>query len=303
MTLSRWLMVSSVLAAAPLTAQDWKGMGRLAGKVTDADGKPIVDAVVKLDMPPRGGTTLKTDKKGRFAIGGILHGQWHIDIAAEGYGPKSIAFQVTEESGRVPITVKLDKVVPKGPDPEVLAAVQKGDAAYKEGKYAEARTEYEKVMALKPDLAATLHELIARCYSQEANYTKSLEHLQHLLDADPTNVNLRILMSQEALRGNMLEKGMELLKGIDETVITNPEIFFNIGVIFVNQQKPEEAVQYFTKSVTLDPKYVDGYFQRGLAYLGLQKLPECKADFAKVMELAPGSPQGDTAKKALEQLK
>jgi len=52
----------------------------------------------------------------------------------------------------------------------------------------------------------------------------------------------------------------------------------------------------------VDPAYVDGYFQRGLAYLGLQKTAEAKADFKKVIELAPTGAQAETAKKALEQI-
>ena len=69
-------------------------------------------------------------------------------------------------------------------------------------------------------------------------------------------------------------------------------MFFNVGVLFLNQQKQEEAIAYFTRSVTVDPTYVDGYVQRGLAYLGQQKMAECKADFLKVESLAPaGSPR------------
>ena len=48
---------------------------------------------------------------------------------------------------------------------------------------------------------------------------------------------------------------------------------------------------------------MDGYFQRGLAYLGLQKTAEAKADFQKVIELAPTGAQAETSKKALQQLK
>jgi regulator of sirC expression with transglutaminase-like and TPR domain len=63
------------------------------------------------------------------------------------------------------------------------------------------------------------------------------------------------------------------------------------------------AVDYLTRAVTLDPKYVDGYMQRALAYLGMQKLAEAKADFKKVVELAPGTPEAETAQKALASLK
>ena len=82
----------AVALAAPLQAQDWKGMGRLFGKVTDAtDNKPIVGATVKLDCPSRGGgTTLTTDKKGSWAFQGLAACNWNIDIKAEGYQIKSI---------------------------------------------------------------------------------------------------------------------------------------------------------------------------------------------------------------------
>jgi len=110
-------------------------------------------------------------------------------------------------------------------------------------------------------------------------------------------------MAQEAIKGGMLEKGMGLLSKLDEASVKDPAVYFNVGVLLLNQQKQPEAIQYFTKSVAVDPAYVDGYFQRGLAYLGQQKMAEAKADFQKVLELAPGTPQADTAKAALGQIK
>jgi tetratricopeptide (TPR) repeat protein len=298
-------VLAAALLAVPLGAQDWKGMGRLEGKVLDPDGKPVEGATVKLDLPERGGgPTLKTDKKGKWAVGGIVAGKWNADIEAPGFALKKVYINLPSESARVPpLEVRLDRAAPAGPSPELLAAVSKGDEAYKAGRFAEARAEYEKVLTLKPELSATLHEMIARCYSQEGDYAKSAEHLQFVADADPTNVKVKILLAQEALRGNQLDRGMAVLKTIDETAVADPEIFYNVAVILLNQNKGAEAVPYLTKAVTLDPSYVDGYFQRGLAYLGQGKGAEAKADFKKVVELAPTSPQAETAKKALEQIK
>jgi hypothetical protein len=66
--------LAMVLLAAPVAAQDWKGMGRLEGRVLDPDGKPIEGATVKLDLPERGGgpAPLTTDKKGKWAVGGVV---------------------------------------------------------------------------------------------------------------------------------------------------------------------------------------------------------------------------------------
>jgi Tfp pilus assembly protein PilF len=290
------------LAAA---AQDWRGMGRLEGRVLGPDGRPVADAVVKLELPSRGGATaVKTDKNGRWAVGGIAAGAWSVGVEADGFTSRKTTVRLPNEGTRVPpVEMKLDRAMPQGPPPEVLAAVSKGDEAYKAGRFAEARTEYEKLLALRPDLAVTLHELIARCYSQEGNYPKAVEHLQALIDADPKNQNTRLLVAQEALRGGMLDKGLELLKGLDESQIKNPEIYYNVAVILLNQKKPEEALGYLTKSVTLEPAYVDGYFQRALTYLQLQKLAEARADFQRVLDLSPNGREAETARKALEQLK
>jgi Tfp pilus assembly protein PilF len=102
----------------------------------------------------------------------------------------------------------------------------------------------------------------------------------------------------------MVEKGTALLAKLDDGQLKDPNVFFNVGVLFLNQQKQEEAIKYFTRSVVVDPSFVDGYVQRGLAYLGQQKMAECKADFQKVLSLAPaGSPQAEMAKKVLESVK
>lgn len=299
-------VLGAVAVATAAPAQDWRGSGRLEGKVLDEDGKPIANATVRLEMPSRGGgPTLKTDKKGVWAVLGIVAGRWNVDVEAEGYQPKKLFAMLPGESTRVPpMEVRLQRAGPfAGLPPEVAEAVHKGDEAYQAGRYAEARTHYQRLLELRPDLATTLHTQIARCYSQEGNYEKELEHLQKVLEAEPGNQAVRSLMAQEALKGGMLDRGMELLQGIDETTIKDPNVFFNIAVLLLNQQKAEGALPYLTKAVTLDPAYVDGYFQRALAYLQLQKLAESKADFRKVLELAPEGPQAETARKALDQLR
>jgi len=299
------LVVAALTLAGPVLAQDWKGMGRLEGRVLDSDGKPLPDVTVKMNLPSRGGgTTIKTDKKGHWAIGGIASGAWEVDLAAPGYAVKKITINLPSESARVaPVDVKLDKAAPTGPPPEVREALEKGDAAFKEGRFADARAEYEKLLAMRPELANTLYRQIAFTYSREGNYAKSVEYLDKLVQSDPADTNLKLLAAQEALRGGLLDKGLELLKGIDDSSIKEPEVFYNVAALLLNAQKPEEAIRYLTKAVTVDPAYVDGYFQRGLAYLGLQKTAEAKADFQKVVELAPAGPQAETAKKALQQLK
>jgi tetratricopeptide (TPR) repeat protein len=299
------LAAAVVALAVPAHAQDWRGMGRLEGHVVGPDDKPAVDVTVQLTLGSyKTGPSAKTDKKGRWAVGGIAAGHWNIDIQSPGFAPKLLSIDLPSEGSRLaPLEIKLEAAKAAGPPPEVLEAVRKGDDAYKAGHFAEARAEYEKLLAMRPDLAKTLHEQIARCYSQEGNVAKELEHLQFLLDADPGNQGLRLLMAQEAIKGGLVDRARELLQGVDEGSLKDPDVAFNIAALLLNQGKTEDAIPYLTRTVTIDPGYVEGYFRRGLAYLQLGKMVEAKADLRKVTELAPGSPQAETAKKGLEQLK
>lgn len=297
------LFLGTVIVAAPAFAQDWRGgTGRLEGKVVDPDGNPVPSAVVKLDLPGRGGTELKVDKKGKWAILGLASGQWSVDVTAEGYVPKRLSATVMQEQRVPPIVVTLERVKPAGPPPEVAEANRKAEEAYRVGRFDEARQEYEKLLALRPDLASPIHQQIGFSYIQEKRYDKALEHLQKVLDAEPSNMQVRALAAQAALEGGMIERGRALLAGLEDSGVTSPDVFFNIGVNFLNGGLTEEAIVFFTKAVKLDPAYVDGYYRRALAYLQLGKTAECRGDFERVLELAPEGAQAEMARKALKQI-
>jgi len=303
--LFRGLAVAVALTVAlPLAAQDWKGRGRISGRVLDAEGKPVAGATVKLDLPERGGgTTVTTGKDGKWALGGIASGTWHVDVEAQGYAPMAGQVNLPSEAARLsPLEIRLEKAQPKGPSAEVVAALDTAESLFKDGRYAEARSEFERLLGDLPEHAVTIHQRIGLCYIQEKNYPKALESLGHVLEAQPENQQIRAIAAQAALEGGMTDKGRELLASLDETTIQSPDVFFNMGVNFLNANAPEDAIRYFGKSVALDPSYVDGYYRRALANLQIGKKDECRADLQKVVELAPDSQMGQMARKALESL-
>jgi tetratricopeptide (TPR) repeat protein len=287
---------------------------RVEGKVLDQDGKPIADATVTLENSAMGpARTLATNEKGAWAVLGLEAGAWNIDFVAEGYVTRKISVTLSSFSNPKPIEIRLER---SGPPPELLEAAEKGDAAYAAGRFSEARGHYEKLLALRPDLGASLHVQIARCYKEEGNVEKEIEHLQAALDADPVNHTVRTLLAMEVIEMGEADRGLELLGAVDESEIASPDellgavdeseiaspdVFYNIGVSLLNKGKSNEAIEYFTRSVEVDPSYTDGYYQRGLTYLGLQKLEEAKEDFQRVLELVPEGAQAETARKVLQQ--
>ena len=302
--LGRVVVAGALAWTVPASAQDWKGMGRMEGKVTDGSGVPIADVAVKLALPERGGgTTVKTDRKGHWAVGGIAAGTWHIDFETAGYASRQVSVGLPSESSRLaPLEVKLEKEKAPSVSPEASAALERAEGAYKEGRFAEARAQYTALLALRPDLAPRVHQQIGFSWIQEKQHAKAVLELEQVLAAEPDNAQIRAIAAQAALEGGMAEKGRELLSGLSEGVIKDPDVYFNIGVNFVTAGLTEDAVQYFTKATSLDAAYVDGYFQRALAYLKLGRTAECRADFERVLTLAPDGPQAPLARKALQQL-
>jgi tetratricopeptide (TPR) repeat protein len=269
----------------PAAAQDWKGMGRMEGRVTDASGAPLAGVSVKLQLPERGGgTTVTTDKKGRWVLGGIAAGSWHIDFELAGYASRKVSVSLPTESSRLkPLEVTLEKPRASGPDPETRQAFERAEAAYGEGRFAEARAEYARLLALRPDLAPRIHQQIGFAYIQEKQPGKAVEELEQVLLAEPDNAQVRAIAAQAALR--------------------DPDAFYNIAVNFVNAGLAEDGILYFTKAIALDAGYVDGYYQRALAYLKVGRTAECRADFEKVVALSPDGPQAELARKALAQVR
>jgi len=60
---SRFLPWVFLLLLSPLglSAQDWRGKGRVDGWVKDPNGQPVADAKVELSRASGGGTSVKTN--------------------------------------------------------------------------------------------------------------------------------------------------------------------------------------------------------------------------------------------------
>jgi hypothetical protein len=85
----------AVLIAAGASAQ-WKGLGRLTGKVVDEAGAPVADATVRVDLLGQGGTTVKSNEKGEWLVSGIAKGEWLVTVAKDGMALQKVKVVVQE---------------------------------------------------------------------------------------------------------------------------------------------------------------------------------------------------------------
>jgi tetratricopeptide (TPR) repeat protein len=87
---------------------------------------------------------------------------------------------------------------------------------------------------------------------------------------------------------------------VDESQVADPTVFYNLGVNYYNAQDMDNAIKYFEKSVQVDPKFADGYYQLALVYLAKGNNAKTIEYFNKVIEIDPNS---DMAKEAQDYIK
>jgi predicted Zn-dependent protease len=290
-------------------AQDWRGLGRVGGKVVDEEtGQPIEGVTVKAMMPRsgnRGPDESKSNAKGDWAVGGLASGEWALDFAKEGYETRTLSVAVSEGGNRRPMEIRLKKKPPPPPDPnaEIKAKLIEAAAKMNAKQYAEARAIYEALAAQYPEVKQ-FRPLIARTYYGEGNRAAAIEHLRKAAADDPENLEVRLLLGTTLMEEGKAAEAREILSSVDESKITDPAVLLNIGIGLFNENKHAEAVTWFGKAIERFPEHADGYYYRGVSYISLGKTAEAKADLEKFVSIAPpDAPELATAKGILATMK
>lgn len=299
----------SVFVAGSAYAQDWRGMGRMGGKVVDEDtGQPIPGVTVKAVMPSsgnRGPSESKSNDKGEWAVGGIAGGQWAVDFIKEGYETRRLTVPVSEGGGRKPMEIKLKKKAAPPPDPnvEIKAKLTAAAAKMNAQQYADARAIYEELSAKHPQVKQ-FRPLIARTYYAEGNKQAAIEHLRQAATDDPENVEVRLLLGTTLMETGAKDEARQILASVDESKVTDPTVYLNIGIGLINDKKHQDAVTWFDKAIARFPENPDGYYYRGISYISLGKTAEAKADLEKYVSITPPDAQElATAKQILASMK
>ena len=307
--LSSALVIALVFVGSVASAQEWRGMGRVGGKVVDEEtGKPIEGVTVKATLPTagsRGPNEGKSNSKGEWAVGGVSSGTWALDFSKEGYETRSISVPVSEGGGSRPMEIRMKKKVAPPPDPNVLlkGELTKAAALMNEKKFAEARAIYEALAAKYPDVKQ-FRPLIARTYHGEGNKAAAIVELRKALEQDPDNVEVKLLLGTTLMEEGKADDARAILAAIDESKIVDPAVLINIGIGLINDRKHAEAVPWFDKAVARFPQHADSYYYRGIAYVTLGKVAEAKADLTKFISMAPAdAPELPTAKQLLASIK
>jgi predicted Zn-dependent protease len=311
-----------ILAATALHAQAWRGNARLQGTVVDQkSGQPVNGAKVALRLKGNGGPDLTTNAQGKWSVLGLGNGNWDIDVTAPGYVTKALSLSIAEGQRLAPMKIELEPAVveeapPPPPaeapveevqiggvavSPDVAAAVEAGNAFVAAGKFKEAVEQYEKAYPLLSSNLG-LKVALARAYYGTGDLKKSVALLNEAYQIDPANVPNVLMLAQLLLEDGQLDRGREVIEKLPAGTLTDPTALINIGILLMNKKQPAAAYDYFTKAIAIDANRAESYYLRGLAGVQTKQMKSARADFAKVLALAPDSSEAKEAKELLKSL-
>ena len=103
-----FLTVFAMAGARPESQS--RGMGRMNGVVVDEGGSPVSGVTVKTTTGEGTPIEMKSDDGGKWIIGGIGRGEWHVIFAKEGFVARQVKVVLEKELERTePIKITLKR--------------------------------------------------------------------------------------------------------------------------------------------------------------------------------------------------
>ncbi len=338
----RKLLTAMIIPAAcvSLVAQS---TGRMQGKVTGKDGKPVPGVVFTISRKEITWTkTLQVDAKGNYMQVGLEPKEFDIEITAPGY-------QGLKETIKIPLgdTFKKDYVLMTTKEAQEQALAQSqanmsesekksisGSHAFNTGvefynrqEFAEARPhlvqavedlraarkalkEGEDPKPMDNQLAVaervcglTLFEVGRKAPVNPEYLKQAMPMLEKAFQANPKDQRLALALAESA-KGSGDEAAATKYQAIlDALVGPRPELAYNDGVTAFNNGDFETAKKKVDNAIRIDPAFADSYWLKGVVEFSLNNLKAAKEAFKTYLEKAPNGKKAGEVKEFLKELK
>lgn len=131
-----------------------------------------------------------------------------------------------------------------------------------------------------------------------------VRRLKDLADRDPANATPRTQLGNLYFDAERYDDAIRWYQAALELDPTNPDVSTDLGVSYYYTNQPDKALAQFRHSLEIDPKHTKTMLNEGIVLaFGKQDLDAASKAWQRVVELAPNSPEGQAAKRALESMK
>jgi tetratricopeptide (TPR) repeat protein len=128
-----------------------------------------------------------------------------------------------------------------------------------------------------------------------------VQALMTIIKSDPKNVDAVIRLGNTYFDAEHWDEASQWYKRAVELDPKNADASTDLGVSLYYSNKADEALAQFEKSLKINPKHTKTLLNKGIVLaFGKQDLKAAAVEWEKVVTLAPDSPEGQAARRALE---
>jgi tetratricopeptide (TPR) repeat protein len=128
-----------------------------------------------------------------------------------------------------------------------------------------------------------------------------VQALRTIITSDPQNEEAIIQLANTYFDAERWTDAIEWYERALKINPNNANTSTDLGVSYYYTNRPDNALAQFDRSLKIDPKHTKTMLNKGIVLaFGKEDLKAAAAEWQKVVELAPESPEGQAARRALE---
>ena len=114
----------------------------------------------------------------------------------------------------------------------------------------------------------------------------AFEYYDNALRLKPNNENVLFAKARLLQDLNKTEEAIVAYKAILLINKNNEDVLYNLGAIsFGKKKNVNEAIDYFSKAIAVNPQFIEAYFARGVCFEGLKDIDNAKADYNMCLQI------------------
>jgi tetratricopeptide (TPR) repeat protein len=127
---------------------------------------------------------------------------------------------------------------------------------------------------------------------------------KELAERDPANATPRTQLGNLYFDAERYDEAIRWYEQALQLDPTNADVSTDLGVSYYYQNQPDRALAQFKRSLEIDPRHTKTMLNEGIVLaFGKQDLDGAARVWQRVVELAPDSPEGKAARRALDSMK
>jgi tetratricopeptide (TPR) repeat protein len=133
---------------------------------------------------------------------------------------------------------------------------------------------------------------------------RDVEKYRKLAEADPASVAPRVALANLYFDAERYSDAVKWYEEVMKLDARNADVSTDLGVSYYYLNQPDRALLQFEHSLALNPKHTKTMLNVGIVRaFGKQDLEGASKAWQQVVDLAPASPEGRAAKRALDAMK